>query len=1783
MPLNTNFNQSPYFDDFDSDKNYYKMLFKPSVAIQAREMNQLETILQEQISIFGNNILKEGSIVKGGNFVEETQLYYIKLRDNDLTGQRINVNNYLNKTIVGSITGLKAVVLAVDVGLESQRPDLNTLYIKYLNTVNDVKTFNSSENINIVDSLGIIDYSITATIAGAIDTGSSPAVGLAYGVRCGEGVIFQKGYFIRFEDNLAVVSKYSNNPDKVVVGFQTNEIIVNSSQDTSLLDNSASFNNFNAPGADRLKLNPILVTKTLDEALEDDTFFAIQEYSNGRVSRRRLETQFNSIERLVERRTAEESGNYYVKDFPIKLEETANTENISVIIGSGLAYVGGKRIETVNDIFTNISKPTSFKQVNNQDIIANYGNFIEIENITSPFDITNLNSIDLRDASTIIGSAKIKTIIRASATIYRAYITSIIMNTGKTFSEVRKIGQGTSLADVILENSVAILKDTDFNSMIFPTGRSFIKSILQNSTDFMYRGFISASTGAGTTINITLPVGSSWTYSGSLNSIQREELLVINDTDNTIITSFTASVSGQQLTISGLTASKTYAVYYNAKKDTLTVRKKRFTDIYVKINCNTNTSGIYGLGVPDAYSILNVWKGTTYSESNSDITTSFVLNKNENSNFYGQSYIKAKSGVTLTNTDRLLVKIRVYETYITGDCYAVQSYIYSGSNIDYQHIGSFNGESLRNVLDFRPQIVATSAYALSPSAATVITTPFNNNAYTFGTTILPIPGSSIETSYQYDLGRIDTIMLDETGNFQIITGVESDNPVAPSMSTKGMIICDLNIPPIPTLPYSVASRNGFPEYGIAITKRENSRRYTMIDINHIDRRITNLEDYVSLSLLEKSAADLAIADSNGLNRFKNGIFVDTFDTLINADVTNDEFSSSIDLTEKEIAPRFRAIPLDLKILNMSNTISTTGGVVLNYNDEVFIKQPFATNVKSCTTNFYKFAGSMILDPAYDSTIDTSFAPDINLDIDLSEPFADFTRILNEIIPPQSSTISNRVVNSNSTLVDRTRTNTTTTTTTNRTITSERVIGMTNNSTSEKLGDFVTDVRFSNFMRSREIKIYVSGLRPNTQVYVYFDGKNVMDHVALGRENNNSVQRISRFGGQSLYSNSNGEVFAIFNIPPGTFYVGERKLEIFDVNSYDSSDSLTTYASSSYNGFNFSVEKTGLVTTTRIPDINSRVNVSVTTSTNIVTNVNRMALSSGSDSSDPLSQTFFIDENLSDDTDLFVTKLDLFFAQKSLTNGVTVELREVINGYPSGVTIPFSKVHLKASEIVVNSINGIDPTTIVFKAPIALKTNQEYAIAIMPDANDPDYRVWISKTGEVDIESGLSVTQDSNAGVLFTSTNNKTWTPYQDQDLKFILYKANFTSNSGTVNLTNRDHEFMNIANTSGTFINGEKIYNTSAPISANLNVISGNTIITGNINFQSLFTEGEYIIIEKGNNTEALRVQSANTTALIVSDVPTTNVNADSNSIYKSAISEVVYSNLLDTPILITQDSTAKTGLLFANGNTVKGVKSHASASITHTSLPISYMQSSIYKTIFPKTRVTLSGELYNGVDTYQLPLNFNTTDYLTQTETFIRSKSERLAEDDFILKIDLTSVTGNNDTSPLIDYSISNAFVYSYYINNDSTNENSSEGLAKSKYITKIIELADQMDAEDIRVLLTAYKPTTTNIKVFGKFLSSSDSTQFNEIPWSELVIDKNSSSSSANRFDYRDLMFKLSTATKLAGEGAFIESDAIKYISPNGSIFRDYKKFAIKIVFLSTSSAIVPRIKDIRAIALS
>ena len=172
MAQKTNLNVSSYFDDFSEpnvgakDKNYYKVLFRPGKPIQTRELNTLQSILQNQVESFGSHIFKEGSMVIPGNVTFDNQFYSVKVNSQQYgVDLSTYISSFVGKKITGQVSGVSATVQLVQ--LPTSDVDNITLYVKYINSDSNFEinpfqnneTLSASENCDVtISSLKIIAH-----------------------------------------------------------------------------------------------------------------------------------------------------------------------------------------------------------------------------------------------------------------------------------------------------------------------------------------------------------------------------------------------------------------------------------------------------------------------------------------------------------------------------------------------------------------------------------------------------------------------------------------------------------------------------------------------------------------------------------------------------------------------------------------------------------------------------------------------------------------------------------------------------------------------------------------------------------------------------------------------------------------------------------------------------------------------------------------------------------------------------------------------------------------------------------------------------------------------------------------------------------------------------------------------------------------------------------------------------------------------------------------------------------------------------------------------------------------------------------------------------------------------------------------------------------------------------------------------------------------------------------------------------------------------------------------
>lgn len=1790
MPINTDLNVDPYFDDFGVEKQFYKVLFKPSFAVQARELTQLQTILQNQIEQFGDNIFKEGSIIKGCNFSELGDLNFVKLTDKPnfdvrsyvgfsdtitITGQSFVRDNTFE--LRGSVSGVTASIIAATRGFETRNPDLNTFYINYTTTSAGNKTFQTGELLNIfkISTVEVgTNINRTEELVDSINvTSFSGALGNSFGLRSAPGVIFQKGHFLFTEEQLVVVSKYTNIPDNVSIGYLVEERIINSFQDASLLDNANGSFNQNAPGADRLKLIPVLTALPTDEADGDTTFFTLIRYTNGNAVTLRDVSQYNALGEEMARRTFEESGDYIVRDFKTKI--VRRDGSLKASIGTGLAYVKGYRIENLGEILLDIDDiaDTSFEERTNQAVSFNYGGYLNtIDTVTSgTLTLGDFSTVNLEDESgSIAGTARVRNITNDKIFLFDARFVG-----SNSIKDVERVVGNTGYITVA-NNS--IVREASSASMIFDTGMTGVKSTSGHVIPVRTSRTLSGL--SGTTITISPGAGEDFI-------LGNDDILFVDGT-NVKIDVLNNNIIGADLVLTlGTTPSSTAEVYFNKRLVNVNPFTKIDEDLYVKCafaSSDSATTSKFNLGFPDVYEITSIT-----DSANNDVTTSFRLRSNQKDNYYDHSYIEYIQGRPAPADGDMTVNMKAFKLNDTSGSYffTVDSYPASFPRNKIPLYVSPSGASynLRDSLDFRPH-----AEPLFPAtyvdAASLATAPIVSDSST-GVNLSPTFSASNEIitpalneygslNYQFFFNRTDIVTIDSYGSISLVKGTESEKSLPPSVISDQIAIAEIYVPGNPALTPDEADSISKPQYRVS-TRHKGTKSYKMKDIQNIEQKLDALKYYVLLSSLEAETKNLNVTDENGLTRFKNGIIVDPFNDLNIANLEDTEYNAALDFTEKSLMPSVKTFPINMIYDSSSSatifpTEENAKVATLQRNADVsIIAQPYATEFRNCVSNFYSYKGVGNLVPEFDTVYDTVTNP-VNADIDLVTPFQQFSDAIQEFIPltsTRSELIASETLNPGrrgflgifgrrqaqvqDTFRDTTRT---------VEVTGELV-------NEQRVGDFVTNFSFEPYMRARDVNMYVSGLRPNTEHYFFFDERDVNVHVSPGSavDDADSVTRLGSKG-DPVFSDVNGVLRAVFSLPAATFFVGDRKLEIVDVDQYASIESGgTSYSVLKYRAYNFSVEKASFTLTTRTPE-------SFVTEVVTERNVTRRGRPTGG--KDPIAQTFFTKKGMGlGSNTVFISKADLYFKRKSAINGVTVELREVVNGYPSYTVIPFSKVHLTPAQVSTSDDASV-VTTVTFPAPVRLDVEKEYAIVIMPDASDPDYLIFTSKVGGTNLTPGanlgLSVVQDWGDGVLFTSTNGTAWKSYQDEDLKFNLYRHNFNASTGSVTFVNDNNEFITTQNNIGRFQVGEIVYKfetADASTSSTVSVVAGNNFITGT-NMDATYSSGDYILLDNGGaNKQIFRVQSSNT-SVVVSDRPA--AFTDALPAYPVTYGTLTHYDFRYPNFIILENSSANFTRKFAAPDTLYGFDSGTESTIVSVdNMEFSYIQPMIMRTDDSVTRTSLSGlfvDPNNTSNIYNKDMLFNDKTTFGETGMVVFSKSNDTDRNKSLrLTVSMTN-GGNTTSSPFIDIETATLLAYQWKISNNAANT--------SKYVSKTVQLAEDLDAEDFKLYVTGYRPNGTNIKAFIKIQSPIDPSVFETNDWIELEITSgnNTFSSLSNTSDFREFVFEVSDTDKALG--------IVSYTNSFGT-FEGYRKFAIKIELYSENIFKAPRLLDYRGIALT
>ena len=444
MAQNTNLNVSPYYDDFDKFKNFYRVLFRPGFPIQARELSTIQSIFQNQIESVGTHLFKDGAMVIPGQVGWDNNVDCILIQSSFLGSE---VENYrlslLGTTITGLTSGVKAEVINTISSIESTEGFI-TLYIKYTESGGAEKTnrkFINNEQIvvNKEITFGTTLIEIGTPVAQLVPNNSTRIGSVAY---INSGVYFVRGIFIDILYQGLILDQYSVDPT-YRIGLEVAESIITSEDDTSLNDNAAGSSNYAAPGAHRFRLKATLVKKDLDDDA-DKNFYELLRLKNGKVELKVDETSYSELEKRFAGQLYDLAGDFMVQPFDIKIRECLNdgfndgvylpdtyTDDTGVLaspnlwtcqISPGKVYLKGYPITRDAPTYLDIPKSRGFKSLDNNIIPFELGNIARVTKVygspvlSGPDIDDSYQTIELRDtytatpgqaAGNIIGLARI--------------------------------------------------------------------------------------------------------------------------------------------------------------------------------------------------------------------------------------------------------------------------------------------------------------------------------------------------------------------------------------------------------------------------------------------------------------------------------------------------------------------------------------------------------------------------------------------------------------------------------------------------------------------------------------------------------------------------------------------------------------------------------------------------------------------------------------------------------------------------------------------------------------------------------------------------------------------------------------------------------------------------------------------------------------------------------------------------------------------------------------------------------------------------------------------------------------------------------------------------------------------------------------------------------------------------------------------------------------------------------------------------------------------------------
>jgi len=532
---------------------------------------------------------------------------------------------------------------------------------------------------------------------------------------------------------------------------------------------------------------------------------------------------------------------------------------------------------------------------------------------------------------------------------------------------------------------------------------------------------------------------------------------------------------------------------------------------------------------------------------------------------------------------------------------------------------------------------------------------------------------------------------------------------------------------------------------------------------------------------------------------------------------------------------------------------------------------------------------------------------------------------------------------------------------------------------------------------------------------------------------------------------------------------------------------------------------------------------------------------------------------------YVTKVDLFFKEKVALSQIKIFLAEVVNDVPdTNKIVPGTVVYVNSANINISAV-GTSPTTFNFAKPIFLSSTEQYAICIQTPSKD--FVLWGSAIGDIDIASGKNLGSNPMVDKLYYRETNGSFSVVENESMKFNLYRAKFDTNvTGTAVLRPRqNYEYILMK----SFQTGK----TRSVLPTGLEKI-----------YRQTDSSWEYV----GDFVSMHRVASI--------DVEKFLVVVDN----KSATAAVAADDVIK---IVREEYAAANTQTGVDGSTVTYTTNFSKVETEFLDGEVEAIKDYEYHSLLPRLDIDLkSGSSVNfsakatkknGASFIRDQVSFSISPSaekpFSDQARYLPSKSNKGFTDN-ALEITAYMTAQNDFCAPIISLDASRALMITNVINadsdilTDSTDETTdteltTNGKSLARYTTKTITLAEGMDAEDIRVFVSAYKPVRTNVRVYARFQNAEDNSKpILDTPWIKLEQLTNDTvfSDSRNPNNFIEYEYKLADANKSNG--------VLRYEDSDGNDYLGYKRYSIKIVLTADNEYEFnpPKVTDLKVIAL-